>query len=123
MKITGTRSYIDVEIGKRTARFSGELGINGFYAAKNSIHWLSPHESQPITAEECNQIVEKMVRKILRKVYKTAKKGSYSLKYGSPYGKIVDNRICKRLKGLGYKACTSLVAGNIFVYWDKLGEE
>ncbi len=69
MKITGTRSYIDVEIGKRTARFSGELGINGFYAAKNSIHWLSPHESQPITAEECNQIVEKIKEKSVGKEF------------------------------------------------------
>ena len=70
-----------------------------------------------------NKIVEKMVRKILRQVRKKAKKGGYSLKYGSPYGEIIDNRICERLKGLGYKAATSIVAANIFVYWDKAGEE
>ena len=69
MKITGTRSSIDVEIGERTARFSGELGINGFYAVKNSIHWLSPHESKPITAEECNQIVEKIKEKSVGKEF------------------------------------------------------
>lgn len=70
-----------------------------------------------------NKIVEKMVRKISRQVYKTAKRGGYSLKYGSPYGEIIDDRICERLEGLGYKACTSVVAGNIFVFWDKAGEE
>lgn len=70
-----------------------------------------------------NKIVEKMVRKILRQVRKRAKKGGYNLEYDSPYGKIIDNRICERLRGLGYKACTSVMPGNIFVYWSKVGEE
>ena len=70
-----------------------------------------------------NKIVEKMVRKILRQVYRRAKKGGFSLKYGSPYGEIIDNRICERLEKLGYKAYTSIVSGNIFVYWSKAGEE
>ena len=82
-----------------------------------------------LTAQEAkvladnNKIVEKMVRKILRQVYKKAKKGGYNLTYGSPYGEIIDNRICEKLRELGYKACTSMVAANIFVYWDKVGEE
>ena len=70
-----------------------------------------------------NKTVEKMVRKILRQVYKSAKKGGYSLRYGSPYGEIIDDRICERLRGLGYKACTSMIAANIFVHWDHVGEE
>lgn len=70
-----------------------------------------------------NKIVEKMVRKILRKVYRSAKRGGYSLKCGSPYGEVIDKQICERLRGLGYKACTSMIAANIFVYWDKVGEE
>ena len=69
MKITGTRSYIDVKISERDARFSGELGINGFYAVKNSVHWLSSRESQPITAEECNQVVEKIKEKSVGKEF------------------------------------------------------
>ena len=75
------------------------------------------------TLADNNKIVEKMTQKILRQVYKKAKKGGYSLKYGSPYGEIIDKQICERLRGLGYKACTSMVAANIFVYWDKAGEE
>jgi hypothetical protein len=82
-----------------------------------------------LTAQEAkaladnNKIVEKMVRKILRQVYKRAKRGGYSLEYSSPYGKAVDNRICERLRGLGYRACTSVIGVNIFVYWSKVGEE
>lgn len=70
-----------------------------------------------------NKIVEKMVRKILRQVYKSAKKGGYSLRYSSPYGEIIDDRICERLKEFGYKACPSVVPENIFVYWNEVGEE
>lgn len=82
-----------------------------------------------LTAQEAkaladnNTIVEKMTRKILRQVYKTAKRGGYNLEYGSPYGEVVDNRICERLRGLGYKASTSIIAANIFVYWNKAEEE
>lgn len=82
-----------------------------------------------LTAQEAkaladnNKIVEKMVRKILRKVHKIAKKGGYSLSYGSPYGEIVDSRICERLRELGYTVCTSVMTANILVYWDKTGEE
>lgn len=67
--------------------------------------------------------VDKMVKKILRKVRSCAKKCQYSLKYPSPYGETIDEQICEKLRELGYKACTSVVAANIFVYWDKVGEE
>ena len=67
--------------------------------------------------------VDKMVKKILRKVRSCAKKGKYSLKYPSPYGETIDKQICKRLRELGYKACTSIVAANIFVDWGHLEEE
>ena len=72
---------------------------------------------------DSNKIVEKMTRKILRQVYKTAKRGGYSLEYDSPCGKIVDNLICERLRGLGYRASASAIGVSIFVYWNKMGEE
>lgn len=75
------------------------------------------------TLADSNKIVAKMVRKILRKVYKTAKKGGYNLKYDSPYGEVIDKRICERLRGLGYRAWTSIIAADILVYWDKTREE
>jgi hypothetical protein len=67
--------------------------------------------------------VDKMVKKILRKVRSCAKKGEYSLKCPSPYGETIDKQICKRLRELGYEARISIIAANIFVYWDKVGEE
>ena len=67
--------------------------------------------------------VDKMVKKILRKVRSRAKKGEYGLKYPSPHGEIIDKQICKRLRELGYKANTSIIAANIFVSWAQVGEE
>lgn len=84
---------------------------------------------QEFTAQEAKDMadnhspVNKMVKKILRKVRSRAKKGAYSLKYPSPHGEVIDKQICKRLRELGYKACTSIIAANIFVDWDKTGEE
>lgn len=85
--------------------------------------------SKPITAKEAKILadshspVDKMVKRILRKVRSCAKKGKYGLKYPSPYGETIDKQICKRLRELGYKACTSIVAANIFVDWNNVGEE
>ena len=40
IKITGTKWYMDVECDGNIARFSGELGDNGFYADANSVMWI-----------------------------------------------------------------------------------
>lgn len=49
MKITGTRSYIKVEIGDKIVKIKGELLIGGFVAYKNSIkNWEPPYESEKI---------------------------------------------------------------------------
>lgn len=62
MKITGTRSYIDVEYNGRTARIGGELGMNGFYAIESSMRWLPPHEHLPVTEVERNALVKAVLR-------------------------------------------------------------
>lgn len=46
MKITGTRSYIDIENNGKTARFFGELCIDGFAAVASTMKWLPPHDRQ-----------------------------------------------------------------------------
>ena len=85
--------------------------------------------SELITAKEAKALadsyspVDKMVKKILRKVRSCAKKGQYGLKYPSPHGETIDRQICERLRGLGYKACTSIIAANIFVDWNQMEEE
>ncbi len=45
MKITGTRGYIDIEYDGKTARFSGDMCIDGFAAIANTMKWLSPYEN------------------------------------------------------------------------------
>lgn len=62
MKITGTKSDIDVEYNGKTARFDGELGIKGFYAISNSMRWLPPHDKQAVTLADRMEII-KAVRK------------------------------------------------------------
>ena len=57
MKITGTRSDIDVEYNGRTARFDGELGMKGFYAIANSMRWLPPYDKQMVTLEERKEVI------------------------------------------------------------------
>ena len=43
MKITGTMSYIKVEINGKTVKIEGEKGIGGFIAYKNTIrNWEPP---------------------------------------------------------------------------------
>ncbi len=84
---------------------------------------------QEFTAKEARDMadnhspVNKMVKKILRKVRSYAKRGGYSLRYPSRYGMTIDRQICKRLRELGYKASTSIIAANIFVDWGHLEEE
>ncbi len=52
MKITGTRGYIDVEYDGKTARFSGDMCIDGFAAIANTMKWLPPHENLSVTEKD-----------------------------------------------------------------------
>ena len=58
-KITGTNTYIDVELDGRTARIAGEMIVGGFVSMKN---WLVP-ESEPLTEEDKNEIIQKVTEK------------------------------------------------------------
>lgn len=52
MKITGTRTYIDVEDEGRVIRIQGEMIVGGFVAYKRSMtKWKAP-ENEPVTEEE-----------------------------------------------------------------------
>ena len=52
MKITGTKGYIDIEYHGKTARFSGDMCIDGFAAIANSMKWLPPYDNFPVTENE-----------------------------------------------------------------------
>ena len=58
MKITGTKSYIQVEDDSgNIARFDGEVCLNGFYAEADSICWLK-HQGE-VTDEDRVQLIYK----------------------------------------------------------------
>ena len=46
MKITGTSSYIKVEIDNKMVKIKGEMIVGGFLAYSDSIkNWESPHDN------------------------------------------------------------------------------
>ncbi len=63
IKITGTYSYIDIQICGRTARIPGSMGIRCFNCSKGALeNWLIP-ENEPITPEEKSLIIQKIKEK------------------------------------------------------------
>lgn len=67
-------------------------------------------------------VVSRETRSILRSIKRVAKRGRYSLNFCySDWDDIVAERICKNLKGLGYKACADVWRTAIYISWD--GEE
>lgn len=63
IKITGTNTYIDVEIDEKLVRIQGELVVGGFVCYKDSIkEWIIPFE-QPVTEEEKEMIIQKVTEK------------------------------------------------------------
>lgn len=63
MKITGTRSYITVEIDEKKIKIKGELTATPiFYAEVSSItNWEPPHDHIPISESEKNELIKRIV--------------------------------------------------------------
>ena len=62
-KITGTNTYIDVELDGRTARIAGEMIVGGFVCYKSSMkNWLVP-ENEPLTEDDKKEIIQKVTEK------------------------------------------------------------
>lgn len=63
IKITGTRSYIDVEFDDKTVRIEGELTmIPSFYASIDSIqYWKTTTGMVKINKEERDWIVSEII--------------------------------------------------------------
>ncbi|MCR5290556.1 MAG: hypothetical protein K6E51_11225 [Treponema sp.] len=63
VKITGTNTYIDVEIDGKTVRIAGEMIMGGFVCYKHSMtHWLIP-ENEPLTEDDKKHIIDKVTQK------------------------------------------------------------
>ena len=70
MKITGTRSYIDIENNGKTARFYGELCIDGFAAIASTIKWLPPYENLPVSETERLSLMRAVREEVKNNEYK-----------------------------------------------------
>lgn len=63
VKITGTKTYIDVEIDGRVVRIKGEMGVGEFYCLKSSIEkWLVP-EGEEISEADKEMIIQRVTEK------------------------------------------------------------
>jgi hypothetical protein len=83
---------------------------------------------QEFTAKEVRDMANKSgtvsreTRSILRSIKRAAKRGRYNLNLSySDWDSVVAERICKNLKGLGYKACVDEWRTAIYISWK--GEE
>ena len=64
MKITGTMSYIKVEIDGKVVKIRGEKIIGGFVAYKNAINnWESPYDNEVIDDKMKQEIIDKVIDK------------------------------------------------------------
>lgn len=70
MKMTGTRGYIDIEHDGKTARFSGDMCIDGFAAIMSSMRWLPPYENVPVTEKECLSLMRAVREEVKNSKYK-----------------------------------------------------
>ena len=62
MKITGTMSYIKVEIDEKVVKIEGEMIVGGFVAFKNTIrNWEPPYENEVIDDKIKKEIVDKVI--------------------------------------------------------------
>lgn len=63
MKITGTRSYIDVDFGDKSVRIEGELTtIPSFYASISSIrYWKTPEGIVQVNEDDRKWIIDEIM--------------------------------------------------------------
>ncbi|WP_043932424.1 Imm74 family immunity protein [Bacillus sp. EB01] len=59
MKITGTSSYILIEVDNKVVKVQGELLVNGFAAYTDTMkNWEPPHEKETIDSELKQKIIQ-----------------------------------------------------------------
>ncbi|ADD78090.1 Hypothetical Protein PANA_2923 [Pantoea ananatis LMG 20103] len=64
MKITGTSSYVMLDIDGRKIRAEGEMVVGGFVAEKNTMRQFEPpYESEPVTDAVRQRYIDEAVKK------------------------------------------------------------
>lgn len=64
MKITGTRSYIKIEMEGKVLKIAGELTLGGFVADRETIkNWDPPHDGESIDDLLKQKIIDMIVEK------------------------------------------------------------
>lgn len=62
IKITGTRSYIKIEIDGKVVKIEAEKIVEGFVNFKNTItNWEPPYENEVIDDKMKKEIVDKVI--------------------------------------------------------------
>jgi hypothetical protein len=71
MKITGTSSYIKVEIDDKTVKIQGEMLVNGFVAFLDSVkNWEAPFDNVVIDAKTKADIIKGVIEETKNSEFK-----------------------------------------------------
>jgi len=70
MKIAGTRGYIDIENGGKTARLSGDMCIDAFAAIASTMKLLPPHENLPAAERDRSFLMQAVREEVKNNKYK-----------------------------------------------------
>jgi len=70
MKITGTKGYVVIEHNGKTARFYGDLCIDGFAAIASTMKWLPPNDMQVIPDTERIMLMRAVVEELKNNEFK-----------------------------------------------------
>lgn len=66
LKISGNKSYVDIEFNGKVARFSGDMCLHGFSAIASTMEWIYPETKNKVSDDERTEII-KEVKKFCRK--------------------------------------------------------
>ncbi|MBQ1735149.1 MAG: hypothetical protein II038_09735 [Lachnospiraceae bacterium] len=57
IKITGTKCYVDIQYEGKTARFWGDLCVNGFSAIASTMEWILPEGETKVSEEDRSSLI------------------------------------------------------------------
>lgn len=70
LKITGTKGYVDIENNGKTARFWGDLCLQGFTAIADTMEWISPEGMGEVSDSERALLVKEVKKRNRKEKFK-----------------------------------------------------